>query len=434
VSVDAPTAIEVIPSPRSVRAVVINRTFPALEHRNFRLFFFGQMVSLIGTWTQQVAQGWLVWTIAHSPLALGLVAAVQSIPVLLFGLAGGVVADRMPKRTLLIVTQVASAALALVLAVLVTTQVIGTRDVNLSLFLVGVLAVGLGVVNAFDAPARQAYVVELVGKKHLLNAISLNSSIFNGARILGPATAAVLIATVGIVPAFYLNAASFLPVIVGLYFIHGPHVAQGNRDESMLANLGEALRYVWREPGVRAINVTVVVASLLIMSYISLLPAFADSVLHAGPQGYGALTTAGGLGALTAALSLAVTSNRRQVQSRWIVWGPMAYGLLVALFALSNNAIASAGLLFLAGFAAIGFLARANTALQTAVPDELRGRVMGIYILILIGIAPLGAVQLGALARAIGADHAVAIESLTAVLVLLVLHVARARAKKPLAD
>ncbi|GAC1335135.1 MAG: MFS transporter [Candidatus Dormibacteria bacterium] len=366
-------------SRRSLRAVVVDRAFPALHHRNYRLFFFGQLVSLVGTWTQQVAQAWLVWTISHSALMLGVVTGAQSLPILLFGLWGGVAADRVPKRTLLLVTQGVAMALAAVLAFLTYTGVVNSRQPVLGLVIVGILAFGLGTVQAFDAPARQAFVVELVGKTHLLNAISLNSSIFNGARIVGPAIAGVLIATVGVPICFAINSLSFIPVMFCLYFIDArPRAVTLQGRGSLLGNLAESLRFMWGQPLIRDLYLTVVVTSLLVFSYSAMVPLFAGEVLHGDAGTYGLLSICGGAGAVTAALSLAIVGERRQHRGSWIVLGAIVMSLGVAVFALSTNLVVSALSLVVVGFAGIGFLARANTALQTAVPDELRGRVLSV--------------------------------------------------------
>jgi MFS family permease len=412
-------------SPRSLRAVLLDRAFPALRHRDFRLFFYGQLISLVGTWTQQVAQAWLVWTISHSPLMLGVITGLQSLPVLLFGLWGGVAADRIDKRLLLIGTQIASGLLALSLAVLSATGVVSAANPNFGLGLVGGIAFALGTVNAFDAPTRQAFVVELVGKKHLLNAISLNSSIFNGARILGPAMAGILIALVGVSICFYINAASFVPVIVGLYLIRRPRLAVTRARASVGRDLGEALTYAWREPAVRDLCLTVVTTSLLVFSYASILPAFADHVFHAGAGGFSTLTVAAGVGSLVGAFTLAVRSHRRQALGTWIVAGSIAYCVFIGLFALSPVLALAIPLLALGGFAGISYLARCNTALQVIVPDHLRGRVMAIYVLLLMGVAPVGAIQLGVLAHVVGPPRAVAIECAVAAALLLILHLRR---------
>ena len=410
-------------SPRSVRAIVVDRAFPALRHRNYRLFFFGQLISLVGTWTQQVAQAWLVWTISHSPLMLGVITAAQSLPVLVFGLWGGVAADRVPKRSLLLVTQGIAMVLAAILAALTYTGMVSARQPTLGLVTVGVMAFALGTVQAFDAPARQAFVVELVGKKHLLNAISLNSSIFNGARILGPAVAGVMIATVGIPACFAINSLSFLPVLASLYLVDSrPRAVTLQSRGSLLGNLTESLRFMWRHPLIRDLYLTVVVISLLVFSYSAMLPLFADQVLHGGAEMFSLLSISGGAGAVTAALSLAVVREQRRYRGRWIVLGSLVMSLGVAAFALSTNLVLSAVCLVVVGFAGISFLARANTALQTAVPDALRGRVMSVYILLLMGVAPVGAMQLGAVAHFLGAPRALAAESLIAVVLLTGLH------------
>ncbi|MDQ6749042.1 MAG: MFS transporter [Candidatus Dormibacteraeota bacterium] len=418
---------EAIPaSRRGMRAIVVDRAFPALHHRNYRLFFSGQFISLIGTWTQQVAQGWLVWTISHSALMLGLVTGAQSLPILLFGLWGGAAADRMPKRRLLLATQVAAMALALALAALTFTGIVGPAHPTSSLVVVGLIAFGLGTVNAFDAPARQAFVIELVGKKHLLNAISLNSSIFNGARIVGPALAGLMIRFLGVPVCFAINGLSFLPVLVGLYLIRiHPQAVSARSRGSMVGNVKESLAYIRHEPLIRDTYLTVLTISVLVFSYAAMLPLFADQVLHSGAAGYSVLSVSGGAGALVAALSLAVVRERRRSRGTWIVLGSIVMSLAIAFFALSPVLLVSALMLALAGFSGIAFLARANTAIQTAVPDALRGRVMSVYILLLMGLAPIGAVQLGAVAHVFGAQRALAGESVLAAVILVALHTRR---------
>lgn len=409
-----------------MRAIVLERAFPALHHRNYRLFFSGQLISLIGTWTQQVAQGWLVWTISHSPLMLGLVTGAQSLPVLLFGLWGGVAADRMPKRRLLLGTQAVAMLLALLLSGLTFSGIVGPAHPAFSLGAVGILAFALGTVNAFDAPARQAFVVELVGKKHLLNAISLNSSIFNGARIVGPALAGLMIRFVGVPACFLINGLSFIPVIASLYLIKvRPPAATVVSRGGVVGNVRESLGYVWREPLIRDLYLTVVTISVLVFSYATMLPFFADDVLHSGAGGYSLLSVSAGIGALVAALSLAVIHERRRSRGAWIVLGAIGMSLAVALFSLSTALPLSALMLALGGFSGIAFLARANTALQTAVPDALRGRVMSVYILLLMGVAPIGAVQLGLVASIFGAQRALAGESVLAAVILVALHAGR---------
>ena len=421
-SAAAPPTIDGLPaSPESLRQTVFQRAFPALHHRNYQLYFYGQLVSLVGSWAQIVGQSWLVWTITHSALMLGVIAGVQSLPILLFSLYGGAVTDRVSRRTLLIVTQASAAGLALTLAVLVTASLVGAAN-PYSIYVIGALAFALGTVNAFDAPARQAFVIELVGRRHLLNAISLNSSVFNAARIVGPAVAGLLIRYVGIGICFYINAASFIPVIAALFMIRVPRVTRVSTGSSLLANVREGLSYAMSEPVVRDIYLTVIILSVLVMSYISILPVFADQVLHAGAAGYSALTVANGVGALVAALTLAVRRGGAHSRGWWIVFGSISYALLVGAFGLSTSLPLSMLLLFVGGWAGVGFLARANTAIQVAVPEEMRGRVMSIYIFVLMGVSPIAAVQLGVLAHLVGAPLAVASEGIVSAVLIGLLH------------
>lgn len=422
--VEAPTA-DLPASPKDGHGGLLGRTLPALRHRDFRLYFGGQLVSLTGTWTQQVAQGWLVWTLSHSAFMLGVVAGLQSLPVLVLGVGGGVVADRLPRRLVLIGTQVASLAIAAALAILTATGLVAPGH-EYSLAVVGVLALALGVVNAIDAPTRQAFVVELVARNHLLNAISLNAGAFNGARIFGPAVAGVLISLVGVPICFALNAVSFLPVIASLWLIRPPATARkaSERRGSVLAEARAAVAFAWRHPLIRDLYLTVLGLSV-VLAFASLLPIFADDVLHSGAGGYSLLSLAGGAGSVLGAAALALTGERRGRHGPWIVYGTIAYCVLTLAFALSRSMALSFALLTVVGFAGMVSMARANTALQLAVPDEIRGGVMSIYVLLLMGLAPVAAVQLGLVAQLTGAPTAVAVESGLCALFVAGLHYLR---------
>jgi MFS family permease len=382
------------------------RAFKALRHRNFRLFWTGQLISLIGTWMQTTAQSWLVLELAHNAWLLGVVGALQFLPVLFFALFGGIIADRLPKKRILLFTQSSAALQALLLWILVVTGVV-------QIWQVLVLALLLGITNALDMPTRQAFVVEMVGREDLPNAVALNSSLFNMARVLGPGIGGLLIARLGVAPLFLLNAISFIPVIIGIALIdmrglyaqaqallqrrhtHGPGTLQ---------SLSEGLRYVAQTPSVLLVIAVVGLVSLFGINFNVTLPLFATEVLRAGPQGFGFLSSAFGLGSLFSALWLAWANKRPTIRS--LLVSGIAFSILEAGFALSPWYVPSLILVALTGFAQIAFSALANTTLQAVTPDHLRGRVMSVYMMVFAGSTPLGNLYTGALATAFGAPLA----------------------------
>lgn len=372
----------------------------ALRHRNYQLFFSGQLVSLIGTWMQTVAQSWLVYRLTGSSLLLGAVGFASQIPVFFLAPVGGVVADRRSRRGVLLATQACSLGLALILAALTLSGRVRIEHVF-------VLASLLGVVNAFDLPARQAFVVEMVGKEDLSNAIALNSSLFNGARIVGPAIAGVLVGAIGEGWCFFANGLSFLAVIAGLSAIRVPARAVTALRGSALAHVLEGFRYVARTRVMRALLLLLGLVSLTTMPYVVLMPIFAAEVLHGGPKALGLLMGATGLGAVLGALTLA---SRRGVTDleRWIAIACVGIGASLALFSLSRAFWLSWLLLVPAGFAMMIEMAGTNTLVQSMVPDALRGRVMAVLSMMFMGLSPVGALLAGWLAQRIGAPATVA--------------------------
>jgi MFS family permease len=372
----------------------------ALAHRNFRLFFFGQGVSLIGTWMQSVAQGWLVLSLTNSPFYVGLVSALGSIGVLAFTLYAGVIADRTDKRRTVIITQTLSMLLAFVLAGLALTRVVTVWQV------MGLAAV-LGVVNAFDIPTRQSFLIEIVGKEDLMNAIALNSSMFNAARVVGPAIAGALIGLVGVGMCFLLNGVSYIAVIASLLAMRLPPFQPRPSATSAWSGFREVLVFLRSDRRVETLVVLTAILSVFGFPFLVMMPVFARDVLHVNAAGYGALTAAVGLGAMLGALAIAVNSRRIDHRGRLMTLGGTAFGLCVLAFALSHNFAASLVLLALAGCAMIVNNALTNTLLQTLVPDELRGRVMGFYSFVFVGLSPLGAFQAGLFAEHFGAPAAI---------------------------
>ncbi len=370
----------------------------AFRHRNYRLFFIGQAISLVGSWMQSVAQAWLVLTLTNDPLMLGLVAAVQWTPVLLLGLFGGLIADALPKRRTLIVLESTLAALALVLGVLTAAHIV-------QVWMILVLAVLLGCVNAVEMPVRQSFAVEMVGREDVVNAVALNSALFNGARVVGPAVAGLTIAAFDISMAFFINAASFLAVIAGLVMMRDselrvpPPMRRPRTAGQVVASIGEGLRYVRQVPVVLMAVSIVGFASTIGMNFQVTIPPLARTTLAGGAGDFGFLMAATGVGSIAAALYLA---TRRRPNPWSIPIG--AIGLGVGLLAVAVVPLYGVALpmLAVAGFGAIWMAASANTAIQATVPDELRGRVMSVYTTIFAGSTPIGALLAGWLASAWG--------------------------------
>jgi MFS family permease len=366
---------------------------------NYRLFWLGQLISLSGTWMQTTAQAWLVLKLTNSPTALGTVTMLQFLPVMLLTLFGGVLADRLPKRTVLVCTQAAGALQAFALAALVLSN-------RVELWQIYVLAFILGLINAFDTPTRQAFVVELVGPEYLQNAVALNSSLFNGARVIGPAIGGVLISTVGIGQTFLWNGISFLPVIAGLLLMRSGEFYASSRAQpgNVFRQLAEGIRYALGTREVLLILLLIGTLGTFGYNFTTILPLIARYVLQAGAIGLGLLTSAVGLGSLVAALSVA---GARRTSMAVLLAAATLFSILLILIGLSSWLPLTLGLLFVLGVASIVFTASANTRLQLTTPGELRGRVMALYFLLFAGTTPIGSLTIGFLAAAIGVQPAV---------------------------
>jgi MFS family permease len=375
--------------------------FRALRHRNYRLFFCGQIISLIGTWMQSIAQAWLVYRLTKSSLLLGLVGFSGQIPVLLFAPVGGLLADHYDRRRTVIATQSASMLLAFILAALTLLEHIQVWEVM-------VLAALLGVVNSFDIPARQAFIVDMVVPEDLINAIALNSAMFNGARIVGPAVAGITVAAIGEGWCFFSNGVSYIAVIIGLLLMTVTPRERARRAASGLERVLEGFRFVWHAGPIRALLLLLGLVSLTGMPYAVLMPIFADKILHSGARGLGLLMGSTGVGALAATLVMAA---RREVRGlgRWIVFASTGFGASLILFAFSRSLPLSVALLFPAGFCMLIQMSSSNTLIQTMVPDELRGRVMSVYSMMFMGMAPFGALVAGAVANRLGSPLTVAL-------------------------
>ena len=384
----------------------------ALAHRNFRLFFFGQGISLIGTWMQAVALGWLVLELTNSAFAVGLNQALRSLGVLVFTLYAGVVVDRVDKRRLIVWTQVLQMLEALVLALLVWTKSATTWQVM-------ALAVLFGIVSAFDIPARQAFLVELVGRDNLMNAIALNSSMFNAARIVGPAVAGVLIGATDVGMCFFLNGISYVAVFASLFTIRLPRFVPRVQQYSAWVGFRQAVTFIRSDPRVSTIVLLVAVFSVFGFPFLVLMPVVARDVVRTSARGYGLLMAAVGVGAMLGALALAL-GGRRVKQGRALLQSGAAFAALLVGFALVRSFALALLLLALTGCAMIITTALGNTMLQTLVPDALRGRVMAFYAFVFVGMAPLGAFQAGFVAEHHGAPVAIAMGGVACLIAMAV--------------
>lgn len=372
--------------------------FPVLRHRNFRLYAVGQGLSLVGFWMQSVAQGWLVYRLSGSAFALGVVAFASYAPVLCLAPVAGVAADRVRRYGLVALTQTLLFMIALVLGVAVTA---GVATVP---FIVGAAA-ATGVVSAFDVPARQSFLVEMVGPDDLPGAIALNASLFNGARLIGPAFAGILVAEVSEGPCFLLNAASYLAVVIALARMDLPRrPAPG--PAAPATGFVAGLRYVRERPVLRTLLLLLGVVGSFGFPWTVLLPVFAASVFDVGPRGYGLLLAAAGSGAVLSGLRLASRRYTRREHRRNLLVGLVALGAGVVGLGLSRSFVAALYLQALAGFGMIRYAATTNTLVQLVVEDRYRGRVMGLYTVMFLGTAPLGSLVLGALAERFGAPAA----------------------------
>jgi len=383
------------------------RTFRSLRrHRNYRIFFTGQLVSLAGTWMQNVALAWLVIELSGSPLAIGALAFWRFVPFTIFGLVAGVVADRIESRKLVMATQAAAMAVSIALAVVTLTD-------TATLPLVYVLAALGGIALAFDAPGRQSLTFQMVGPRELPNAVALNSGLFNGSRVIGPAIAGLVIAAVGTGICFVLNAVSFLAVLSALAIVRAEELYPVAKDRSatIVGGLRRAASFAWNDPQLRLILSVVTVVSTVGFNFHVLVPLLAADTLHVGPEGFGLLSATFGLGALVGALA---TASLRQASWRMFSIGTASFGVLVLLLAPVQNAYLAGLVLFGIGISFTLFTANANSLVQLTAPDHLRGRLIGLYLFAFLGLAPIGGLFAGWLADVGGTSLAFAVAGLTA--------------------
>jgi MFS family permease len=402
------------------------RTFRSLRrHRNYRIFFTGQLVSLAGTWMQNVALAWLVIELSGSPLAIGALAFWRFVPFTVFGLVAGVVADRIESRKLVMATQAAAMTISIALAVVTLT---GTA----TLPLVYALAALGGIALAFDAPGRQSLTFQMVGPRELPNAVALNSGLFNGSRVIGPAIAGLVIAAVGTGICFVLNAVSFLAVLTALAIVREEELYPVVKDRSatIVGGLRRAASFAWHEPQLRRILAVVTIVSTVGFNFHVLVPLLAADTLHVGPEGFGLLSATFGLGALVGALA---TATFRQASWRLFAVGTASFGVLALMLAPVQNTYVAAVILFGVGISFTLFTANANSLVQLTAPDHLRGRLIGLYLFAFLGLAPVGGLLAGWLADIGGTQLAFAVAGLTALATIAIASARRARAAEPVA-
>ena len=373
----------------------------SLKHRNFQLFFSGQMISLVGTWMDNIAEAWLVYRLTGSSVLLGTVAFCGQIPIFLLGPLGGFVADRFNRRSIVVATQTSSMILAFILSFLTLTKRVTVGEVI-------AIATAMGVVNAFDVPARQSFLVEMVGREDLMNAIALNSSMFNSARVIGPSVAGILVASVGEGWCFFANAVSYIAVIAGLLMMRVPRSVIEEHAASPLEHIAEGFRFVRQTAPIRALLLLTGVNSIVALPYSVLMPIFAARVLHGNARTLGVLMGATGVGALLGALALA-SRTKLQGLAKLVAISCASFGTSLILFSFSRWYPLSVLLLVPVGFFIMVQMASTNTLIQSMVPDRLRGRTMAVYSMMFLGMAPIGALLSGMAAKYIGAPWTVAI-------------------------
>jgi MFS family permease len=393
-----------MPLPRGLRA---------LSYRDYRLFWLGQLLSRIGTWMQSVGQAWLVLELTNSPFRLGLITTLQFAPVLLFAFVGGVVSDRVAKRRVIMATQVAMMVQAFALTALVWSG-------RAEYWHVAVLAAVYGIANSIDMPARQSYVVELTSKDDLLNAIALNSAVFNGARVVGPALGGFLIAGYGVGTAFFINGISFVAVLVALFAMRTEGAPHPRARTTMREEVMQSVRYAARTPNITLVIGLLLFVSLFVLNFNVIVPLLARDVLGQGAHGFGLLMAALGTGAVLGALGVASAGLSRPSLAMVLIAGGVVSSALIGLSFVRSFAVAAAVLL-ITGAAQIIFTSSANSTVQVTVPDGMRGRMMSLYVLVFVGATPFGAFVMGSLAERFGISVACAVgggAGLAAVLVL----------------
>lgn len=388
--------------------------FPALTHKNFRYFWIGQCISLIGTWMQNTGQSWLILTLTDSAFLLGLVNALQFAPMLIFSLFAGVIIDRLPKKKILIYTQLLFMVLATILLILVWTDSIKYWHILIVSFL-------LGCGNTIDMPTRQAFMIDLVGKDDLVNAIALNSSIFNAARLIGPAVSGVLIHYVGFTVCFFINAVSFIPVIYGILHIDVAYCKKYNKiKKNIIEDIKQGLKYIKSQEILYKTVIIIAIVGTFLMNYSVLIPVFAKNTLKMGSQGFGYLLSAMGAGSFLGALMVAVKSKVAPNKKKMYFSSLVLCILFVSMSFVSRYYI-SLMIFFIIGFFNIIFTTTGNSTLQLNSTDEFRGRVMSVYSLVFTGVTPIGSIFSGTICNNAGVSQAFLLSGITTLLFILIL-------------
>lgn len=393
------------------------RVFPALKHRNFRLFWIGQLVSLSGTWMQNIALSWLVLQLTDSPWLLGVNNAIQFLPIMLFSLFAGPLVDRFPKRTMLIFTQSALLTLALILTIVTATGLV-------QYWMLLLFSLILGLINTIDIPTRQAFIIELVGGADIMNAISLNSMAFNLTRIIGPAIGGLLIALIGIAPCFLINALSFVAVVDALFLIKLPptHITSpaNGRFSGVLASAWEGLVYIKERPPILLPIILLAITSTFVINFQTVVPAFAAKVLAGDARHFGFLMTAMGIGSFLAALSLAARSKQGP-RPMVLLGGALGMSVFLGICGLQSDFLLSCILLAVCGFFTVIFTASSNVQVQMNSDNHMRGRVMSVYSLVFGGVTPIGSLYAGALIDGVGTNACLWISGIIGVITSLVI-------------
>ncbi|NOY65622.1 MAG: MFS transporter [Nitrospirae bacterium] len=382
------------------------KPFVSLHVREYRRFWSGQVISLIGTWMHHVAQGWLIYKLTKSPLFLGLGGAALTLPILLFTLFGGIIADKYKKRNVLLFTQSIATLPPIVLGILTVSNVVTVWHVI-------IIAFFMGTINAIEIPVRQSFLIEMVGKDKLLNAIALHSAAFNGARMLGPLLAGFIIEKGDLSICFFINSISFIPVIMALKSIKIDGFVYTGKSSGILNNLKEGAGFIINNKDISSIFLTIMVFSLFGIPYTQFLPVFAEDILHTGAKGLGLLMSSAGLGAFTGAVVLALRGSMKRKEI-YMFLSSLLYPASLLVFSLSRIPTLSYIVLFTAGFSIVTFLANANNTIQLLVSNDLRGRVMSVYSLVFLGMAPLGSTLLGIIASSISTSLTITLSSTVA--------------------
>jgi len=377
------------------------KAFESLKYPNYRNFWFNEGISLIGLWMQMIAQGWLVYEITGSKFLLGMINTIAGLPVIFFTPIGGIIADRYNKKDLLILTQIVFAALSFLIGFLVYTGGVNFTNLAVIVFLIGIA-------NSIDSPTRQSFVAELVGPRSLGNAIALNSLAFNTARMIGPAIAGYIIGIVGIESCYFINAATFLGVIIALLLLKGDFSPKAKKDTSARAAFIEGLKYILEDKKVLFSLCLVAFTSIFVMPYAILMPVFAKDVFRVGAPGLGTLMAFSGFGALTGAFMLAHFSGRIDLK-RTIFISTFTIAAALLIFSLSRIFLVSLLALAVLGWSIVSQAASINTYIQNEVPNSLRGRIMSFYVLSFMGLMPVGSFQAGLMAHYFGASAALAL-------------------------